>query len=66
MTSGCPAVKTRATYWPKPIPIRRFDWVVTFDDYEPGQPIGYGETEHEALADLLDQVEPPPPTEQET
>lgn len=50
-------IKTVSTYWPKPIPVRSFDWVVTLDGYEPGDPIGYGETEHEALGDLLKQLE---------
>lgn len=37
-----------------PIPIRQFDWCATFDGYEPGEPIGWGATEAEAIADLLD------------
>lgn len=37
-----------------PIPLRSFDWCATFDSYEPGEPIGYGETEEEAKANLLD------------
>ena len=51
------AIKTRSTYWPKPIPLRQFDWEVTLDGYEPGDPIGQGATEAEALADLLTQIE---------
>lgn len=39
-------------YWAKPIPDRRFDWEATHPDYEPGQPIGYGSTEIEAIEDL--------------
>lgn len=39
-----------------PIPIRDFDWSATDDNYEPGCPIGYGRTEQEAIADLLDQL----------
>lgn len=50
-------LKTRSTYWPKPIPTRAFDWVVVLDDYEPGSPIGYGATEREALDDLFAQIE---------
>ena len=51
------------TYDPKPIPLRQFDWVATFDDYDgapidentaSGCPIGYGATEAEAIADLTD------------
>jgi hypothetical protein len=40
-----------------PIPTKQFDWRATFDDYEPGKPMGYGETPDEALADLLEQVD---------
>ena len=45
-----------------PIPIRRFDWSATTDDYdasfEDGEwrsssPVGYGATEAEAVADLM-------------
>jgi hypothetical protein len=43
-------------YSPPPIPIRGFDWVATFEDYEGGEPIGYGETEEEARASLLEQA----------
>jgi hypothetical protein len=39
-------------YDPPPIPLRNCDWTAVTDDYEPGQPIGYGRTEEEAIADL--------------
>ena len=39
-----------------PIPIRGLDWCATFDNYEPRQPIGHGDTEKEAIEDLLSQV----------
>jgi hypothetical protein len=40
-----------------PIPDRRFDWSAVDDDtYEGGAPIGYGATEEEAIADLLEQI----------
>ena len=42
------------SYWAKPIPPRQFDWEATRDNYEPGCPIGYGRTEQEAIADLLE------------
>jgi hypothetical protein len=45
-----PTIITR--YWPKPIPLRQFDWSAVTDDYEPGDPIGYGRTEAEAINDL--------------
>ncbi len=35
-----------------PIPIRGLDWCAHFDNYEPGQPIGHGATEQEAIEDL--------------
>lgn len=38
-----------------PIPDRRFDWSAVRDGYEPGNPIGWGRTEKEAIADLLQQ-----------
>jgi hypothetical protein len=50
-----PKIRTEFVY--PPIPIRTFDWSAVTDDYEPGQPIGYGTTEQEAVSDLLDQLE---------
>jgi hypothetical protein len=43
-------------YDPKPIPIRQFDWIATCDDYDAGDPIGYGRTEREAKDDLLEKL----------
>jgi len=40
-----------------PIPTRAFDWCAMLDGYEPGDPIGYGSTEEEAIADLKRQLE---------
>ena len=40
-----------------PIPIRKFDWSAVTDNYEGGDPIGRGETEQEAIADLREQIE---------
>jgi len=42
---------------PKPIPMREFDWEARLDNYEPGGPIGYGATEHEALVELAYLIE---------
>jgi hypothetical protein len=41
-----------------PIPTRKFDWnAVDADTYDgEGCPIGRGETEQEAIADLLEQI----------
>ncbi len=46
-------------YWAKPIPMREFDWSAVTDNYDgadPPDPIGYGRTEAEAIADLLEQL----------
>lgn len=40
-----------------PIPIRTCDWCAYLDGYEPGNKIGWGTTEEEAKADLLEQLE---------
>ena len=46
-------------YDPKPIPIRRFDWCA-YDDStfggDPRDPVGWGETEQEAIDDLNGQI----------
>jgi hypothetical protein len=53
------AVTISVNYWPKPIPIRHFDWSAidssTFDGE--GCPIGYGATEQEAIDDLKMQLD---------
>jgi hypothetical protein len=40
-----------------PIPIRDRDWSAITDSYEPGDPVGRGTTEQEAIADLEEQLE---------
>lgn len=40
-----------------PIPIRSFDWSATLESYEPGDVIGQGKTESDAIRDLLEQIE---------
>ena len=40
-----------------PIGVRGLDWCATFDGYEPGCPIGHGETEQEAIDDLRSVVQ---------
>lgn len=37
-----------------PIPIRNYDWMATREDYDEGDPVGHGETEEEAVQDLLE------------
>lgn len=44
-------------YAPPPIPQRWFDWSAVTKEYERGQPMGWGETEEEAISDLLDQLD---------
>ena len=50
-------MKIITEFWPKPIPVRAFDWAAYDDDYEPGLPVGYGSTEAEAIADLMEIAE---------
>ena len=48
-----------ATFDNPPIPDRRWDWsAVDADTYggDAGEPVGYGRTEQEAIADLLRQI----------
>lgn len=40
-----------------PIPDRNHDWQAVTDNYEPGQPIGHGQTEADAVYDLYMQIE---------
>lgn len=37
-----------------PIPVRSFDWSAVRDGWDLGEHIGYGRTEDEEIADLLD------------
>ena len=41
-------------YDPPPIPLRRWDYNARRKDSDEGDPIGYGRTEAEAIADLLE------------
>jgi len=40
-----------------PIPVRNFDWQAVVDGYEPGDAIGHGSTENEAIIALLSTLE---------
>lgn len=45
-------------YQNPPVPTRNFDWVAYFDDVGPeDSPCGYGATEREAIAELIEMVE---------
>jgi len=55
-------VSIRTDYWPKPIPLRQFDWTAIDDDTYDGAsdsrcPVGYGRTEQEAIDDLMTEME---------
>lgn len=50
-------MKIKTSYDPKPIPSRTYDWIAVDDDtYEEGNPIGFGATEAEAIADLHNEI----------
>jgi hypothetical protein len=40
-----------------PTPWAKFDWSAVDDNYDEGGTIGYGATETEAIADLIEQIE---------
>ena len=37
-----------------PIPIRQYDWNAVREDYDEGDPVGWGATEQEAINELLE------------
>ena len=49
--------KIVTSYVYPPIPIRHFDWVAYFEGEEEAQNYGNGETESEAINNLLEQQE---------
>lgn len=53
------SVKILTDFWMKPIPLRQFDWQAVTDNYEGGDPIGYGATVEEAISELQSQMEEP-------
>lgn len=61
---GCGPVRVRTAYGPTPGPFRQFDWSAaddgTYDGAEDSSnrhQIGWGATEQEAIADLMEQIE---------
>lgn len=44
-------------FWQKPTPDRNYDWEAVRENYDEGDPIGYGRTQREAEEDLLNQEE---------
>lgn len=49
-------MKIITSLWFKPIPFRLYDWEATSENYEAGDPIGFGATEAAAIADLHEQI----------
>ena len=49
----CEDIKTSYVF--PPVPNRNFDWEATFEYYEPGDLIGRGPTESDAINDLVEQ-----------
>lgn len=54
-------IRIRTTFDRPPIPARSFDWSAIDDDTYDGAddsscPIGHGETEEDAIEDLLEQI----------
>jgi|15BtaG_2_1085339.scaffolds.fasta_scaffold00363_6 hypothetical protein len=45
--------KIETYYEYPPISDRNYDWSAIWDNYDEGDYIGYGRTEHDAIADLL-------------
>ena len=43
-------------HFPPPIPSRKYDWNVTYKDWDLNDPIEYGSTPDEALEDLKEQT----------
>jgi hypothetical protein len=52
-----PPRKIITKYDPPPVPFRDADWSAVFDDYDLGSPIGHGETEQQAIDDLMIEAE---------
>lgn len=42
-----------------PVPVRFFDWAAFSPDYEPGDPVGYGVTQQEAVEEYLSAIDAP-------
>lgn len=54
---GCQPIHILVSFDYPPVPWRHDDWSAVEDGYEPGDPIGRGATEDEAIASLLEQIE---------
>lgn len=40
-----------------PIPCRDWDWQAVFEGFEPGDAVGWGQTEQQAIENLLESME---------
>jgi len=50
-------MKITTSFWRKPIPTNKMDWVASLDDNDGEGPHGFGATEPEAIADLKDNLD---------
>ena len=48
-----PTLRIHASFVRPPISVRTHDWCATLNGYEPGEVMGWGETEDAAVDDLL-------------
>ena len=55
MENGKKPIKTTFIY--PPIPSRKYDWEASREDWDLDDPIGYGETEQQAINDLKEKEE---------
>jgi hypothetical protein len=53
-------MRITASYWRKPIPTNRMDWVASIDDNDGEGPHGFGATKEAAVQDLLDSLDEEP------
>lgn len=49
-------LKIFTTFDPKPIPSNSFDWSAELENYEPGDNLGYGPTEQDAINSLIEMI----------
>jgi hypothetical protein len=50
-------MRIRTSYYAKPIPDRRHDWCAWDDDRDENGPRGWGETEQQAIDNLIDLID---------
>ena len=52
-------IKINVAFCLTPIPVRSFDWSAVSPDYEPGDPVGHGATQQEAVEEYLAAIDAP-------